>query len=78
MPATVQLPPDFDAAKKYPVWLQIYGGPHFPQVSDTFKKGKGVGRPGYVMFRMDPRSASSTLGSTNPPARFGSGCAIPT
>jgi dipeptidyl-peptidase-4 len=56
------LPPNFDPAKKYPVWLQIYGGPHFPQVTDAFKKfkGKTVARPGYIMFRMDPRSASAT------------------
>src|SRR6185295_8336133 len=32
LPATVQLPANYDPAKKYPVWLSIYGGPHMPQV----------------------------------------------
>jgi dipeptidyl-peptidase 4 len=64
LPATVQLPPDFDPAKKYPVWLQIYGGPHMPQVKDTAAGGKGggkgAGKAGYIMFRMDPRASSPT------------------
>jgi dipeptidyl-peptidase 4 len=43
--------------------MQIYGGPHFPQVTDAKKgkgAGKGGGRAGYILFRMDPRSASAT------------------
>jgi dipeptidyl-peptidase-4 len=64
--AIVQFPPNVDPAKKYPVWLSLYGGPHMPQVSDAGGKGggKGGGDPktnqGYITFRMDPRSASST------------------
>jgi dipeptidyl-peptidase-4 len=63
LPATVQLPANFDPAKKYPVWLQIYGGPHMPQVKDTFGGGKGGGKGGgngYIQFRMDPQASSST------------------
>jgi dipeptidyl-peptidase-4 len=66
LPATVQLPANYDPAKKYPVWLSIYGGPHAPQVRDVAVKGgakggKGGGdTQGYIRFRMDPRSSSST------------------
>jgi dipeptidyl-peptidase-4 len=63
LPATVQLPANFDATKKYPVWLSIYGGPHAPQVSDAFAKGgkaKAADTQGYIRFRMDPRASSST------------------
>ncbi|HYH65671.1 MAG TPA: DPP IV N-terminal domain-containing protein, partial [Urbifossiella sp.] len=59
---TLVYPPDFDAAKKYPVWLFTYAGPHAP----TVKEGWGGGRimdqslaaTGVVVFRVDPRTAS--------------------
>jgi dipeptidyl-peptidase-4 len=59
---TLVLPPDFDAAKKYPVWVFTYAGPHAP----TGKEGWGGGRiteqalaaSGVVAFRVEPRTAS--------------------
>ncbi|MFO0798387.1 MAG: DPP IV N-terminal domain-containing protein [Gemmataceae bacterium] len=59
---TLVFPPDFDAAKKYPVWVFTYAGPHAP----TVKEGWGGGRimdqslaaTGVVIFRVDPRPAS--------------------
>jgi dipeptidyl-peptidase-4 len=32
------LPPGFDAAKKYPVYQHIYGGPEAPQVNDAWNR----------------------------------------
>jgi dipeptidyl-peptidase-4 len=32
------LPPGFDAAKKYPVYQHIYGGPETPQVNDAWNR----------------------------------------
>ena len=62
--AIVQFPPNVDPAKKYPVWLSLYGGPHMPQVSDGGGKGGG-GDPktaqGYITFRMDPRAPAPRL-----------------
>lgn len=60
-------PPDFDPKRRYPVWVQTYGGPYsagFP--SQTVRDSWGGGRVadqllaqlGFVVFRTDPRSAS--------------------
>ncbi|MCS7047432.1 MAG: DPP IV N-terminal domain-containing protein, partial [Gemmataceae bacterium] len=62
--ATVQLPPNFDPKKKYPVWYSGYGGPHTPTIRNAFS-GKGSGdaakaAQGYIVFRADPRSSSTT------------------
>ncbi|MBN9519950.1 DPP IV N-terminal domain-containing protein [bacterium] len=59
---TLVLPPDFDAAKKYPLWVFTYAGPH----SQTVKEGWGGGRildqslatTGVAVLRVDPRTAS--------------------
>ncbi|MGE3109344.1 MAG: DPP IV N-terminal domain-containing protein [Phycisphaerales bacterium] len=60
--ATVLLPPDFDPAQKYPVWLMTYAGPHAPTVSDTWGGGRvgdeAMASTGLIVFRVDPRSAS--------------------
>ncbi|MCC6230748.1 MAG: DPP IV N-terminal domain-containing protein [Phycisphaerales bacterium] len=55
-------PPDFDPAKKYPVWITTYAGPHAPTVSDSWGGGH-IGshvyaHDGMIMFGVDPRSAS--------------------
>ncbi len=60
--AQLTYPPDFDATKRYPVWLQTYGGPHSPTVRDAWRSGrlyeKMLASLGFVIFRCDPRSAS--------------------
>jgi len=55
-------PPNFDPNKKYPVWLQTYGGPHAPSLSDSWRGGRTfeqmLAQMGILAFRCDPRSAS--------------------
>lgn len=55
-------PPDFDAKKRYPVWLMTYAGPHSPTVRDAWGGGRlrdeMLAQMGYVVFRCDPRPAS--------------------
>jgi dipeptidyl-peptidase 4 len=54
-------PPDFDPAKKYPVWTFTYAGPHMPSVRDSFNgsvQDQALATAGIVVFRVDPRSAS--------------------
>jgi dipeptidyl aminopeptidase/acylaminoacyl peptidase len=58
----VTYPPDFDPAKKYPVWVQTYAGPHAPTVRDGWGTGRVfeqvLAQAGIVHFRVDPRPAS--------------------
>jgi dipeptidyl aminopeptidase/acylaminoacyl peptidase len=60
--AELVLPPDLDTSKKYPVWFMTYGGPHAPTVSDSWMGGRmqdhAMAHEGFIVFRMDPRSAS--------------------
>jgi len=56
-------PPDFDPSKKYPVLSYIYGGPHAPQVNDSWGSTRYMwhqmlAQRGYIIWVMDPRSAS--------------------
>ncbi|MEZ6241721.1 MAG: DPP IV N-terminal domain-containing protein [Phycisphaerales bacterium] len=55
-------PPDFDPAKKYPVWFMTYAGPHAPTVFDSWGSGHAYDRMlsqlGMVVFRADPYPAS--------------------
>ena len=37
LPAMIAYPKDFDPSKKYPVHVDLYGGPDSPQVSDRFR-----------------------------------------
>ncbi len=37
LPGLIVYPKDFDSSKKYPVHVDIYGGPDTPQVSDRFR-----------------------------------------
>jgi dipeptidyl aminopeptidase/acylaminoacyl peptidase len=60
--AELILPPDLDTTRKYPVWFMTYGGPHAPVVSDSWVGGRmwdqALAREGFIIFHMDPRSAS--------------------
>jgi len=59
---TIIKPPQFDASRKYPVWFKTYGGPHAPTVMDSWwgarLEDQAMAHTGFVIFRMDPRSAS--------------------
>ena len=63
METMLVLPPDFDAAKKYPVFQHIYGGPAAPQVRDAFSRDLPwfhfLAQQGYAVWVCDNRSASA-------------------
>lgn len=60
--AELILPPDLDPDEKYPVWFTTYGGPHAPVVNDVWAGGRAwdqaLAAEGFIVFRVDPRSAS--------------------
>jgi dipeptidyl aminopeptidase/acylaminoacyl peptidase len=62
MEAELILPPDLDPRRKYPAWFVTYGGPHTPTVADGWMGGRlweqAMASEGFVVFRVDPRSAS--------------------
>ncbi|MEP7270784.1 MAG: S9 family peptidase [Acidobacteriota bacterium] len=63
MEAMMIKPPDFDPAKKYPVYSHTYGGPHSQQVRNawggaTFMWHQLLAQKGYVIWICDNRSAS--------------------
>lgn len=54
------LPPDFDASKKYPVIVYVYGGPHAQLVQKTWKNAARwwqyyMAQKGYITFTLDNR-----------------------
>ena len=56
-------PPDFDAAKKYPVLVYTYGGPHAQVVlnaweGSTFLWHELMARKGYIIFAVDNRGSA--------------------
>jgi dipeptidyl-peptidase-4 len=66
MEAVLFRPPDFDPAKKYPVYQLLYGGPHAPKVLNKWS-GQGlqsmlflqlVAQQGAIAWVVDNRSAS--------------------
>jgi dipeptidyl-peptidase-4 len=59
-------PQDFDATKKYPAIVAVYGGPHAQQVKKTWQSAseRTYLEAGYVIFRLDNR------GSGNRSAKF--------
>jgi len=65
METMLVLPPDFDATKKYPVFEEIYGGPHSPSVRNAFGRERDklwwhfLAQQGYVVWVCDNRSASN-------------------
>lgn len=63
MEAYMIKPPDFDASKKYPVMSFVYGGPHAPQVRNSWGGSRYMfhqmlAQKGYIIWVLDPRSAS--------------------
>jgi len=58
------LPPDFDATKKYPAIVYVYGGPHAQLVTNEWLGGAGgwdyyMAQQGYIMFTLDNRGSSN-------------------
>ena len=63
MEAMMIKPPDFDARKKYPVMVFTYGGPHAPQVRNswgalTYMWHQILAQKGYIVWVCDNRTAS--------------------
>jgi dipeptidyl-peptidase-4 len=57
-------PANFDANKKYPVIVYVYGGPHAQLVNDTWMGGSGyflqaMAAKGYVIFTLDNRGSAN-------------------
>ena len=57
------LPPNFDAARRYPVLMYVYGGPASPQVNDQYGGSRYLwhlmmAQRGYVVVVVDNRGAA--------------------
>lgn len=57
-------PVNFDASKKYPAVIYVYGGPHAQLITDTRNYGAGgwdiyMAQLGYVMLTVDNRGSSN-------------------
>ena len=54
---SIQLPPEFDESKQYPVIIEVYGGPGGPRVFGSWRSlsEQYLTREGYIVFRLDNR-----------------------
>ncbi len=57
-------PVDFDPAKKYPVIVYVYGGPHAQMINKSWTGGAGfwlnwLAQKGYIVFTLDNRGSSN-------------------
>ncbi|MDX1931709.1 MAG: DPP IV N-terminal domain-containing protein [Capsulimonadales bacterium] len=62
MDARIIRPPDFDPARRYPVWMEVYGGPGSPSVRDEWDWTMWrqlLAQKGYIVWMCDNRSASN-------------------
>ena len=57
--AWVQKPPDFDPAKKYPLILNIHGGPHAAYGYTFVHEFQWMAAKGYVVLYPNPRGSSA-------------------
>jgi len=57
--AWVQKPPDFDPKKKYPLILDIHGGPHAAYGFNFFHEFQSMAARGYVVLYPNPRGSTS-------------------
>ena len=63
MEALLIKPPDFDPARRYPVYQHVYGGPHIQRVRDawsgsTYLFWQLLARQGVIVWVLDNRTAS--------------------
>ena len=56
---SIQKPPEFDPNKKYPVIVEVYGGPHVQTVTRNWERLTDVfyTHQGYIVFRLDNRGS---------------------
>src|SRR2546426_8765426 len=59
MQAWVQKPPDFDPRKKYPLILDIHGGPHAAYGYNFFHEFQSMAARGYVVLYPNPRGSTT-------------------
>jgi len=62
LPAQIYKPRDFDPDKKYPLILNVYGGPSAPEVTNSWHSGyfeQILLRKGYLVASVDNRSATA-------------------
>jgi dipeptidyl-peptidase 4 len=57
-------PSDFDPAKKYPVLVYVYGGPHAQMITNTYLDGASLwmywmAEQGYLVFTLDNRGSEN-------------------
>ena len=52
-------PPDFDPAKRYPMILEIHGGPHVPYGFSFFHEFQVFAAAGFVVLFTNPRGSTS-------------------
>ncbi len=55
---TLQFPSDFDPAKKYPLLVDIYGGPATNGASENFSTPSSLTEYGFLIAKLDSRSAA--------------------
>lgn len=58
--AKIIKPPDFDASKKYPVLINVYGGPQAQEVRDVWEAplwSELMAEKGYIIFSVDNRGS---------------------
>jgi dipeptidyl aminopeptidase/acylaminoacyl peptidase len=56
----IQKPPDFDASKKYPLILEIHGGPHSAFGYTFTQEFQWMAAKGYVVLYTNPRGSTSS------------------
>ncbi len=63
LPVSITKPKDFDATKKYPVIVYVYGGPSAPLVADAFQRSSVwdnvLLNNGYICMTIDNRAATA-------------------
>jgi dipeptidyl aminopeptidase/acylaminoacyl peptidase len=59
IPAWIQKPPNFDAKTKYPLILNIHGGPHAAYGHTFFHEMQWMAAKGYIVLYPNPRGSSS-------------------
>ncbi len=61
--ASIIRPPDFDASRKYPVLINVYGGPHLQRVRNEWDTDpealwlQMMAEKGYIIFTLDNRGS---------------------
>ena len=60
--ASIIRPPDFDASRRYPVLIDVYGGPHVQNVRNEWERTDLLWREmmaekGYIVFSLDNRGS---------------------